>query len=218
MDAARPRYRTAIAAASLVLGPTLMSVGDLVHPAETWDAGAQVAILAQSASRWYAAHLLLFIGLLILVPGILALTQLAAERRPTAGYAARLLMVASVGALSAVFVFEMLLGRFLSDGADQAAASALLRTFQSPGIFPALMPGLLAFFAGTALFVAPLASAAGPFRWPALAFALGAALILGEIVSAEVLLSKIGNVVILVAGSAFAWVLLRDRQAAPAQP
>jgi hypothetical protein len=122
-------------------------------------------------------------------------------------------MLASVGALSAVFVFEMLLGRFISEGGEPATAVALLETFQSPEVFLALVPGLLAFFLGTALFVAPLSVEAGPFRWPALGFALGAALILGEIILAEVLLSQIGNIVILLACAAFAWTLLRRQKA-----
>src|SRR6187431_2186599 len=86
VDSAPPRYRTAIGAASLIVGPALMSVGDLLHPAEHWDAAAQATIVAHSASRWYAAHLLLFAGLLLLVPGILALTKVAMDRRPVVGY------------------------------------------------------------------------------------------------------------------------------------
>jgi len=204
-------YRTVIGATSLIVGPALMSVGDLLHPPETWVAADQVAILALSASRWYAAHLLLFVGILLLVPGLLVLTKLAMYRRPAAGYAARLLMLISVGALSAVFVSEMLLGRFISQGADQAAAITLLETFMSAQVFGALVPGLLAFFIGTGLAVMSLASAGSPFRWPALGFGLGALLILGEIILAEVLLSQIGNIVILVAGISFAVVLLRGR-------
>jgi hypothetical protein len=211
MNAAHHGYRTVIGATSLVVGPALMSVGDLFHPPESWDAPAQVAILAQSASRWYAAHLLLFVGMLLLVPGFLILTKVAMDRRPAAGYAARLLMLVSVGAFSAVFVFEMLLGRFISAGADRAAAVTLLETFTSAQVFLALLPGLLAFFIGTALAVRSLAFPDGPFRWPALGFGLGAILILGEIILAEVLLSQIGNIVILVAGIAFASLLLRGR-------
>jgi hypothetical protein len=67
---------------------------------------------------------------------------------------------------------------------------------------------------GTALFAFPLFEAAGPFRWPALGFALGAALILGEIILAEVLLSQIGNIVILGAATAFARLLLLDQPGA----
>jgi len=48
-------------------------------------------------------------------------------------------------------------------------------------------------------------------RWPELLFALGALLIMGEIILAEVLLSQIGNILIFLAGVAFAWLLLRDR-------
>jgi hypothetical protein len=209
MDAAPSRYRTVIGATSLIVGPALMSVGDLFHPAESWAATAQVAILGESASRWYVAHLLLFVGMLLFIPGILALTRVVGNRRPAAGYVARLLMLVSVGALSAVFVFEMVLGHFISAGASQAAAVSLLETFQSPAIFAALMPGLLAFFIGTAFAVVPLASTAGPFRLPALGFGLGAILIMGEIILAKVLLSQIGNITMLVAGIGFARSLLR---------
>ena len=211
MDAAPSRYRTVIGATSLIVGPALMSVGDLFHPAESWAAAAQVAILAESASRWYVAHLLLFVGMLLFIPGILALTRVVSNRRPVAGYVARLLMLASVGALSAIFVFEMVLGHFISAGAGQAAAIALLETFQSAAIFAALLPGLLAFFIGTAFAVVPLASTAGPFRLPALGFGLGAILIMGEIILAQVLLSQIGNIMMLVAATGFAQSLLRSR-------
>jgi hypothetical protein len=125
-------------------------------------------------------------------------------------------MVASVGALSAVFVFEMVLGRFISEGADQRSAVALLKTFQALTIFGVLGPGLLAFFIGTGLAVSALATPAGPLRVPALGFGLGALFILGEIVLAIVLLSQIGNILIFVGGIALARVLLRDPDAASA--
>lgn len=206
--APRPYHRV-IGAASLIVGPALMSVGDLFHPPESWDPVAQVAIVAAAPSRWYAAHLLLFMGMLLFVPGILALTAIVADRRPALGYAARVLMLAAVGALSAVFGFEMLLGRFVAGAADRSAAVALLQTFMGPAVFAVLMPGLLAFFVGTGLAVAPLASNAGPLRGPALVFALGTALILAEIISAQVLLSQIGNVLCLAGGWWFARVLRR---------
>lgn len=214
MDATLPLYRTRVGAASLVVGPALMSTGDLLHPAESWVAATQVAIVAQASTRWYAAHLLLFIGMLLFVPGILVLTRVARDRKPAAGYAARVLMLISVGALSAVFVGEMMLGRFVSRVNDQAVGVAFLDTFMSPAIFGALVPGLLAFFVGTGIMVKLLSSPADPFRFPALLFGLGALLILGEIISAQVLLSQIGNVVIFIAGVMFARQLVRIRGAA----
>jgi hypothetical protein len=109
----------------------------------------------------------------------------------------------------------MLLGRFISAGADQADAIALLDTFQSPPVFAALVPGLLAFFVGVLLAVFALASPAEPFRWPALTLGLGACLIMAEIISAQVLLSQIGNIVVFAAGVGFAKVLIRAPEAAP---
>jgi hypothetical protein len=193
-----------------------MSIGDLFHPPESWDPNIQVAILEGSATRWYAAHLLLFIGTLVFIPGILELTRLGASRNPRSAYGARILMVMSVGALSAVFVFEMLLGRFVSEIADHALAVALLETFQSAPVFAVLLPALLAFFGGTALFVFSLAPLAAPLRWPAFALSLGAVLIFGEIVLAQVLLSQIGNILIFLAGIGFARVLLRAHGDVPA--
>ena len=214
MDTAIPRRRAGIGAASLIVGPALMSVGDLFHPAESWNATVQVAIIARSASRWYAAHLLLFAGMLLFLPGILTLTEAAANRRPAAGYATRVLMLASAAVLSAVFVFEMLLGRFISDGADEAAAVALIDTFQSTAISGALLPGLLAFFIGAVLTVVSFASSADPFRWPAIILVLGVLLIMGEIILARVLLSQIGNILVLVAGIWFSRLLLPSREGA----
>src|SRR5262245_54267071 len=75
-------YQTMIGAASLAVGPLVMTVGDLLHPQETSDISAQAAIVVEHATRWYLAHLLLFIGLVVFVPGLLTLTNLAAATRP----------------------------------------------------------------------------------------------------------------------------------------
>jgi hypothetical protein len=186
-----------------------MSFGDLLHPPEDWDPAAQVSVLADSANHWYFAHLFLFVGMLLFVPGILEITRLAATRRPLAGFAARILLLVSVGALSAVFVFEMLLGQFIAQGAAQSNAVALLETFQSTAVFLALLPGLLAFFVGTGLSVLALARPADPFRWPAVLLGIGAVFILGEIILAQVLLSQVGNILVLAAGVEFARLLGR---------
>lgn len=216
METRVPRYQTVIGAVSLIVAPAIMSVGDLLHPAEHWHPAAQVAILVDSAWRWYAAHLLLFVGMLLFIPGILELARLVAMRRPAVGYATRILMLISVGALSAVFVFEMLLGRFIAQGASQSSAVTLLEAFQSAQVFGAVVPALLAFFIGTALSVVTLAASAGPARWPALILGLGATLILGEIILAQVLLSQIGNILMFVAGVAFARLLLKEGRYEPA--
>jgi hypothetical protein len=200
-------YRTLIAAASLIVGPLLMSIGDLFHPEERMDTAEQIAILADHASRWYAAHLLLFIGMMLSIPGLLVLASLSAERKPAAGYAARILILIGAAAFASIFLGEMLIGQFLRDGADTAAATDLLDTMMSGPIIAAVIPGVLAFFVGTAAIAIPLVMAGGKLRWIAALYSIGALLILGEILSAQVMLSQIGNILIFCGGAATAWLI-----------
>jgi hypothetical protein len=202
-------YRTLIAAASLIVGPLLMTIGDLFHPEERMDTAEQIAILMDNALRWYAAHLLLFIGLMLSIPGLLALTGLTAERKPAAGYAARILVLIGAAAFASIFLGEMLIGRFVMDGADTATATDLLDSMFSGPIVAAVIPGALAFFVGTAVATIPLMIAGGKLRWIAAFYSIGALLILAEIVSAQVILSKVGNALIFCGGAAAAWLILR---------
>src|SRR5207237_9759172 len=94
---------------------------------------------------------------------------------------------------------EMLIGRYASDGADKSATTKLLETFQSGWVLSAVAAGVLLWFVGVGVFVAPLVMAGGRLRWPAVTFVIGALLILIEIATSQVLFSQIGNVVTLVA-------------------
>jgi len=202
-------YRTLIAAASLIGGPLLMSIGDLIHPEERMNSAEQIAILVDHASRWYRAHLLLFIGMMVSIPGLLALSSITAERKPVAGYAARILTLIGAAALASIFVAEMLIGLLVTDGGDSAAATHLLEITLSGPIVAAVIPGLLAFFVGIAVFAGPLLKAGGKLRGIAALYSIGALLILAEIISAQVLLSQIGNILIFCGGTATAWLILQ---------
>jgi hypothetical protein len=195
--------RTLIAALSLIVGPLLMAIGDLLHPKERMAPPEQVAILVDQASRWYAAHLLLFIGILLFIPGLLALAALTETRKPAAGYAARILILVGTAAFASIFVGEMLVGRFVLDGADPAAATKLLESMFSGPMLAALGPAMLAFFIGTAVFAIPLMRAGGSAGRAAGIILIGTILILAEILSAQVFLSQIGNILIF-CGSAMA--------------
>ena len=201
-------FRTLVAAASLFTGPLLMSIGDLLHPEERMDPSEQIAILVPEASRWYTAHLLLFVGMMLFIPGLLALSALAGARKPAVGYAARILILVGTAAISSVFVGEMLIGRFVLDGADPAAATDLLESMFSGPILAAVGPAMLAFFVGTAVFAIPLIRAGSELRWAAAAILIGVLLILAEILSAQVLLSQIGNVLAFLGSATAAWLML----------
>jgi hypothetical protein len=46
-----------------------MAGGNLMHPAESSDISEQTAIIVDHAKRWYPAHLVLFVGIVLFIPG-----------------------------------------------------------------------------------------------------------------------------------------------------
>jgi hypothetical protein len=74
----------------------------------------------------------------------------------------------------------------------------------------------LAFFVGAVVFAVPLIAGSGPLRWPAVVLLAGTLLVLAEIISSQVLLSQIGNLLVWGGSAAFAWLLVRGEVGAPA--
>jgi hypothetical protein len=209
ISSAHRDYRTLIAAASLISGPLLMAIGDLMHPEESMVPSEQIAILVDHASRWYTAHLLLFVGIILFIPGLLALSALTGARRPAVGYAARILILVGTAALASIFVGEMLVGRFVLDGADPAAATDLLESMFSGPILAAVGPAMLAFFVGTAAFAIPLMRDGSKLGWAAAVILIGVLFIFAEILSAQVVLSQIGNILAFCGSATAAWLILQ---------
>jgi hypothetical protein len=203
-----PRDFRTFTAASLVAGPFLMAIGDLLHPAERMAPPEQIAILVDHASRWYTAHLLLFVGIVLFIPGLLALAALTRARRPVAGYAARILILMGTAAFASIFVGEMLVGQYVLDGASPEAATDLLESMFSGPLLAAVGPAALAFFVGTAAFAIPLMRAGGRVGWAAASILLGVLLILAEILTAQVILSQLGNILVFCGSATVSWLIL----------
>jgi hypothetical protein len=210
-------YRTLIAAASLIAGPLLMAIGDLLHPAESMVPSEQIAILVDHASQWYTAHLLLFVGMMLFIPGLLALSGLTRARKPAVGHAARILTLVGTAAIASIFVGEMLIGRFVMDGADPVVATDLLESMFSGPIVAVVGPAVFAFFVGTAAFAIPLIRSGSKLGWAAVMILIGTLLILAEILSAQVILSQIGNILAFCGSAAAAWLILQGAAGDPAE-
>jgi hypothetical protein len=106
-------------------------------------------------------------------------------------------------------VGEMLVGRFVLDGADRVAATALLESMFSRPMLAVVGPAMLAFFLGTAAFAIPLMRLGGKLGWAAAVILLGVLCILAEIVSARVILSQIGNLLAFCGSATAAWLILQ---------
>ena len=208
LDAAR-RVQRVTTSVSLVVGPLLMSIGDLLHPEERMSPAEQIAIVVDHASRWYTAHLLLFFGMLLFIPGFLGLTALAAMLRPVLGYTARILIMIGTAGFASIVTGEMLASRLVLDGVGGAAPISLWTNLFMGPVVAAVGPAVLAFFVGTIMFAIPLLRGSERLRRPVALIVIGVLLVLAEILSARVVFSQIGNIVVLCGSAEAAWQIAR---------
>ena len=207
--AAARRAERVTTSVSLVVGPLLMSIGDLLHPEERISPVEQIAIVMDHASRWYTAHLLLFFGILLFIPGFLGLTALTAVLKPALGYAARILVMIGTAGFASIVTGEMLASRLVLDGIGNAAPISLWANLFMGPVVAAVGPAVLAFFVGTIMFAIPLLRGSEPLRRPIALIVIGVLFVLVEILTARVVFSRIGNIVVLCGSAEAAWLIAR---------
>ena len=209
--AAARRAERVTTSVSLVVGPLVMSIGDLLHPEERMLPVEQIAIVVDHASRWYTAHLLLFFGMLLFIPGFLGLTALTAMLKPVLGYAARILMMIGTAGFASIITGEMLASRLVLDGVGNAAPISLWTNLFMGPVAAAVGPALLAFFVGIMMSAIPLLRGSARLRRPLALIVIGALFVLAEILTARVVFSRIGNIVVLCGSAEMAWHIARTR-------
>jgi hypothetical protein len=188
-----------------------MSIGDLLHPEERMLPAEQIAIVVDHASRWYVAHLLIYVGMLLFIPGFLGLSTLSARLKPVQGFVARILVMIGTAGFASIITGEMLASRLVLDGVDNAAAISLWTNLLMGPVAVAVLPALLAFFVGTFMFAIPLLRSSQRLRRPVALIVIGVLFVLAEILTARVLFSQIGNVVALFGSAEAAWLIARGQ-------
>jgi hypothetical protein len=186
-----------------------MSIGDLLHPEERMLPVEQIAIVVDHASRWYTAHLLLFVGILLFIPGFLGLSALTAMLKPVLGYTARILIMIGAAGFASIITGEMLASRLVLDGVGNAAPVSLWTNLFMGPVAAAVGPAVLAFFIGTIMFAIPLLRGSVRLRRPVALILIGVLFVLAEILTARVLFSQIGNIVVLCGSAEAAWLIAR---------
>jgi hypothetical protein len=119
---------------SLIAAPVVILIGEVVHPTRSATPVRQLAIVAAHPHTWYAAHLLLFIGVAMTVPAVIALGALLRPYRPSPAavgvWLAGVAAVCFAGLLTVGFV----VGAMAAPTANRAEMTALFeRLFHSPG-------------------------------------------------------------------------------------
>jgi hypothetical protein len=149
--------------------------------------------------------------MLLFIPGFLGLSALTAKLNPVLGYVARVLIMIGAAGFASIITGEMLASRLVLDGVCDAAPISLWTNLFMGPVAVAVGPALLAIFVGTFMFAIPLLRGSKRLRRPVALILIGALFVLAEILTAQVLFSQIGNVVVLVGSAEAAWLIARDR-------
>jgi hypothetical protein len=151
------------------------------------------------------------LGMLLFVPGFLGLSALTARLMPVLGYVARMLLMIGTAGFASIITGEMLASRLVLDGVGNAAPISLWTNLFMGPVVAAVGPALLAFFVGAFMLAIPLLRGLERLRRPIALIVIGALFVLAEILTAHLLFSQIGNVVVLFGSAEAAWLIARDR-------
>ena len=130
---------------------------------------------------------------------------------PALGYAARILIMIGAAGFASIVTGEMLASRLVIEGVGNAAPISLWTNLFMGPVAAAVGPAILAFFVGMFMFAIPLLRGSERLRRPVALILIGVLFVLAEILTARVVFSQIGNVVVLCGSAEAAWVIARTR-------
>lgn len=163
-----------LAGGALILAPLLTLVATAIAPANESDAAAQLAVISRSPGRWYAANLVNFVGLAVLLAAVIGLML------PLRTHGARFAHVGGGLALTGIVCVAVVSGlgfvewQMTGAGADRAQMAALLERVEgAPAVTPVLLGAGLATLGLAVLGLGLWRRALAP-AWTAALLALGA--------------------------------------------
>ncbi len=171
------RFTRVALAASMIGAGVLMIASAIVMPAIKSDEAAQIAVIAQHPARYYLFTILILGSSMLLVPALIGLMRLGAERSRRLANIGGTLSV--FGALVAVgdSMSQLVVWQMGARGADRAQMAALLHRFDNvAGASLVFALGGLAVVIGIALLAIALYRSRTAPAWAAAALPVGTVL------------------------------------------
>ena len=142
------RFSRQVAGGGMILGPIVILLAEVLHARLQTDPAGQFAAVADNTGRWYAAHALILLALVLLVPAFVGVVDLARRSRPLLAHVALLVFIPGLIALTAIVGMELVLWQVAQPEANRAEMISLLdRLNGSKGIEPFFALALLFPFA-----------------------------------------------------------------------
>lgn len=96
-----------LAGLAMLFAPLVFIVAELLHAQLDTDGGTYLDRIADNPDRWYAAHVLVLLGLALIAPALVGVVQLFRDDRPSLATASISLLVPSAVALAALVGMEL---------------------------------------------------------------------------------------------------------------
>jgi hypothetical protein len=142
------RFNRQVACGGMILGPIVIVLAELLHARLQTDPAGQFAAVADNTGRWYAAHALILLALVLLVPAFVGVVNLARRSRPLLAHVALIVFFPGLIALTAIVGMELVLWQMAQPEATRAEMISLLERLNgSAGIEPLFAVALLFPFA-----------------------------------------------------------------------
>jgi len=137
------RFRRRAAGAAMVLAPLVAVLAESLHAKVETSAAKQLARVAESPDRWYAAHLLVLILLILLAPAFLGLVHLLRQGSAALGNASLVAFVPGVIGVAALVGAELVLWKMAQAANSEEMVALVESVNESPGFFVVLLFALL---------------------------------------------------------------------------
>jgi hypothetical protein len=190
-------FRKMVAGFCMVVAPLVALAGFIVHPATHTSESAQLSVVSAHMDRWYLAHLLLFVSVVVAVPAALGLMHMLREREVGFGHLGGGLALLGLMAIAGLIGMEMVTWQ-MGVGAHGEMASLLHRVDHTTGIVIPFYAGSLLFGAGYLVLGMGLYRARATASWFAAALMIGGVVLDVAFVTTSLPLAMIGSAFILV--------------------
>lgn len=192
-------FRKTVAGWCMVAGPLLLLVGQVLHPEQKDDVGAQLAVAADHLDRWFVAHLLILVSIALAVPAILGLMHMLREREVAYGHVGGGLALLGLLAFTGIVAIDGFVGWQAAAGGDRAAMTALFERLNDAAGF--VIPFFIVsfgFMLGLVVLAIGLYRARAAQGWMAAFLAVAAVLFVLEVVLVSNVLGILAGAFLLV--------------------
>lgn len=202
-------FRKMVAGFCMVVAPLFALVGFVIHPDAKTDEAAQIAQVAAHTDAWYAAHLFLFISVVLAVPAVLGLMHMLREREVAYGHTGGALGLIGLMSIAGILGIEMVVWQ-MATGNGAEMAGLLDRVTNATGVMVPFFFGSLLFGLAYVAFGVGLYRARAVASWMAFCLAAGGLLLDVGNAASSTTIALVGAAVLVVGQGAIGWMVWKE--------